>query len=228
MAKEASAVPAVTKKSKSKSSKLPSPLHPPYFQMITEAISSLKDRTGSSQYAIAKFIEDKYKTELSPNFKKVLSVQLKKFLKSERLVKVKNSFKISPIEKAKCFAFEIKQKQKKSNAEGKSGTEKTVKKNKGVETAKMRVSKKLSSTPTGKSKTLMPKGKNSAKLVKTKGLSQVKTPDGRKKKVSTPKKKASISVSSCLGLGVYYRFVYVNVSCLLHQQINGIVNKNDN
>ncbi|WMV31757.1 hypothetical protein MTR67_025142 [Solanum verrucosum] len=32
-------------------------VHPPYFQMITEAITSLKDRNGTSQPAIAKFIE---------------------------------------------------------------------------------------------------------------------------------------------------------------------------
>ncbi|XP_020258496.1 LOW QUALITY PROTEIN: histone H1-like [Asparagus officinalis] len=39
---------------------------------------SLKERTGSSQYAIAKFIEDKRKAQLPPNFKKILSFQLRK------------------------------------------------------------------------------------------------------------------------------------------------------
>ncbi|KAJ6338550.1 hypothetical protein OIU76_008094 [Salix suchowensis] len=52
---------------------------PPYFKMITEAITALKDRTGSSQPAIARFIEEKYKkSSLPSNFKKVLSVQLKR------------------------------------------------------------------------------------------------------------------------------------------------------
>ncbi|KAK1432254.1 hypothetical protein QVD17_09149 [Tagetes erecta] len=32
-------------------------LHPPYFEMIKEAIVTLKERMGSSQYAITKFIE---------------------------------------------------------------------------------------------------------------------------------------------------------------------------
>lgn len=65
------------------------------FQMIKEAITSLKDRTGSSQPAIANFIEEKYWGALPPNFKKLLSVQTKKFAKSEKLVKVKNSLKIA-------------------------------------------------------------------------------------------------------------------------------------
>lgn len=68
--------------------------HPPYFEMIKEAIIALKERTGSSPYAIAKFIEDKQK-DLPPNFKKLLSVQLKKLLASEKLIKVKNSFKLA-------------------------------------------------------------------------------------------------------------------------------------
>ncbi|XP_052191501.1 histone H1-like [Diospyros lotus] len=77
----------------------PAHLHPPYFQMIGEAISSLKERTGSSQPAIAKFMEDKYRTLLPPNFKKILSVQLKRFVRSEKLVKLKNSYKISTPQK---------------------------------------------------------------------------------------------------------------------------------
>lgn len=60
-----------------------------------------KDRTGSSQQAVAKFIEHKCKKVLPPNFKKVPSVQLKKFVKSERLMKVEGSFKFSWTEKVK-------------------------------------------------------------------------------------------------------------------------------
>lgn len=63
--------------------------------MITEAITSLKDRKGSSQPVIAKFIEAKYKEFLPPNFKKILSVQLKKFVESEKIFKINNSYKIS-------------------------------------------------------------------------------------------------------------------------------------
>uniref|UniRef100_A0A6N2N061 H15 domain-containing protein n=1 Tax=Salix viminalis TaxID=40686 RepID=A0A6N2N061_SALVM len=87
---------------------------PPYFKMITEAITTLKDRKGSSQPAIARFIEEKYKkSSLPSNFKKVLSVQLKKFVKFERLVKRKNSYKISSTEK---LQLGIKKTQKKKGS----------------------------------------------------------------------------------------------------------------
>lgn len=88
--------------------------------MIKEAIASLKERTGSSQYAIAKFIEDKQK-DLSPLFKKHISLQLKKLVASGTLTKVKSSFKLSapvkplpvvakkaPVEKKKAVAVKPK------------------------------------------------------------------------------------------------------------------------
>lgn len=65
------------------------------WQMVKEAIGTLKERTGSSQYAIAKYLEDTYKTGLPPNFKKILSVQLRNLTKQGKLYKVKNSFKLS-------------------------------------------------------------------------------------------------------------------------------------
>ncbi|CAI9110362.1 OLC1v1010370C1 [Oldenlandia corymbosa var. corymbosa] len=40
--------------------------------MIKEAIATLKERTGSSVPAIAKFVEDKEGKNLPPNFKKLL------------------------------------------------------------------------------------------------------------------------------------------------------------
>ena len=62
----------------------------------TEAVSTLKERTGSSQYAITKFIEDKHKGHLPPNFKKLLLAQLKKLTAAGKLTKVKNSYKLPP------------------------------------------------------------------------------------------------------------------------------------
>ncbi|KAG4981768.1 Histone H1 [Glycine soja] len=67
----------------------------PLFFVIADAISSLKECKGSSQPAIAKFIEDKHTKVLPPNFRKLLSVQLKKLVKSEKLYKVKNFYKLS-------------------------------------------------------------------------------------------------------------------------------------
>ena len=64
--------------------------------MAKEAIVALKERSGSSQIAIAKFIEEKQKSNLPANFKKLLLVQLKKLVANGKLVKVKNSFKLPP------------------------------------------------------------------------------------------------------------------------------------
>ncbi|CAM6037099.1 unnamed protein product [Sphagnum compactum] len=61
--------------------------HPPYLLMVKEAIGSLKERTGSSQYAIAKYLEDTYKTGLPPNFKKTLSIQLRNLTKQGKVFK---------------------------------------------------------------------------------------------------------------------------------------------
>ncbi|XP_047046341.1 histone H1-like [Lolium rigidum] len=71
------------------------PSHPPYFEMIKEAIEALKDRTGSSSVAIAKYIEEKHGKSLPANFKKMLSVQLRGSAAKGKLVKVKASYKLS-------------------------------------------------------------------------------------------------------------------------------------
>uniref|UniRef100_A0A3Q7GNX1 H15 domain-containing protein n=1 Tax=Solanum lycopersicum TaxID=4081 RepID=A0A3Q7GNX1_SOLLC len=55
-----------------KASNSSSNVHPPYLQMIIEAIP--KDQNGLSQPTIAKFIKAKYKQFLPPNFKKFLFV----------------------------------------------------------------------------------------------------------------------------------------------------------
>ena len=64
--------------------------------MISEAIATLKERTGSSQYAIGKFLEDKHKDHLPSNFRKQLLVQIKKLVAAGKLTKVKNSYKLPP------------------------------------------------------------------------------------------------------------------------------------
>ncbi|KAF7010344.1 hypothetical protein CFC21_024767 [Triticum aestivum] len=69
--------------------------HPTYFEMIKEAIAALKDRTGSSSVAIAKYIEEKHGKALPANFKKMLSVQLRASASKGKLVKVKASYKLS-------------------------------------------------------------------------------------------------------------------------------------
>lgn len=135
--------------------------------MISEAILTLKDRTGSSQQAIAKFIGNKYKKVLPPNFSGVLSVQLKKFVKSERLLKIKNSFKISSADQRLKSAVKDTHKTK--------GTGKKTRK--AVTPMQEKTAKKIAE-----------------KMVKTKRLSKVKTPEKNpkkkmKKKSKTPMKR---------------------------------------
>ncbi|KAI3959172.1 hypothetical protein MKX01_023848 [Papaver californicum] len=78
--------------------------HPTYFQMIKEAILALKERSGSSPIAIAKYMEEKHSKILPENFKKLLAVQLKKSVASEKLIKVKASFKLSDASKKEVKA----------------------------------------------------------------------------------------------------------------------------
>lgn len=81
--------PAGAKKTKT------APIHPPFIKMITEAIVALKERSGSSQYAIQKYIEEHHKN-LLPKFRKSLLKNLKKLVADEKLVKIKNSYKLPP------------------------------------------------------------------------------------------------------------------------------------
>lgn len=143
--------------------------------MISEAISTLKERTGSSQPAIAKFIEAKYNnTSLPSNFKKLLSVQLRNFVKSEKLVKVKNSYKLSSTEKLKLAIKETQEAnfQAKKPIARKERTEKKI-------TEKAAKTKRLSRVKTPE---VLKKTNKNEKRAKMKRLSQVKTPDGFKKR----------------------------------------------
>lgn len=77
--------------------------HPTYEEMIKDAIVSLKEKNGSSQYAIVKFIKEKQK-QLPGNFKKLLLQNLKKNVASGKLAKVKGSFKLSAAAKKPAVA----------------------------------------------------------------------------------------------------------------------------
>lgn len=71
----------------------PAPAHPAYVTMIAAAIKALKDRTGSSAPAIAKYLGANYK--LPAGFEKTLTTQLKRLAAAGKLVRVKASFKLS-------------------------------------------------------------------------------------------------------------------------------------
>lgn len=128
--------------------------------MISEAITTMKDRTGSSQPSIAKFMDQTYAKQLPPNFTKTLSIQLKRLVKSEKLVKVKNSYKIPAADKVKKTAIAVEKKKQPSKKE----------------TAKV--------AETQSAKKVVEKAK------RTKRLSQLKTPEALKKtKTATPAKR---------------------------------------
>jgi len=69
--------------------------------MVKEGLLALKERNGSSPYAIAKYMEEKFKPVLPANFKKILSLQLKNQTRRGKLVKIKASYKLTDAEKPK-------------------------------------------------------------------------------------------------------------------------------
>lgn len=152
----------------------------------------MKDRTGYSQPAIAKSVEAKYKDRLPPDFQKILSVQLKKFAKSERLVKVKNSLKISSTEMLKGCHQRVQETMTKATPKPKEKPAKKIS-DKGLKTKRLSQIK----TPDALKKANKGSDKKKKKPVangKMKRLSQVKTPEGQKKKKmknSTPAKRKS-------------------------------------
>ncbi|XP_027185508.1 histone H1-like isoform X2 [Coffea eugenioides] len=181
-----------------------------FRHMISEAITSLKDRHGSSQPAIAKFVERKYRELLPPNFKKLLSIQLKKFVKSEKLTKVKNSYKISAPEKV--VVKSARKIQPEATATRRAAAKKSNARGHGPSTNKRRANekalkkmKRLSQVETPEaleknSRGLVTTVKGSITGAKMKRLRQVKTPETLKKKnaASIPAKKIKLLPTPCL------------------------------
>ncbi|ONK66663.1 uncharacterized protein A4U43_C06F10690 [Asparagus officinalis] len=62
--------------------------------LILEAITNLKEPSGSNKTAIAMYIEDQYVSP--PDFKRLLSAKLKKMVEARKLVKVKRKYRIAP------------------------------------------------------------------------------------------------------------------------------------
>ncbi|PWA80618.1 Histone H1/H5 [Artemisia annua] len=64
-------------------------------KMIKEALLALGEKGGSSPHAIAKYMEEKHKSVLPDNFRKMLALQLKNSASKGKLTKVKASYKLS-------------------------------------------------------------------------------------------------------------------------------------
>ncbi|OMO65129.1 Histone H1/H5 [Corchorus olitorius] len=76
--------------------------HPPYSDMIVEAIGALKDSNGSSKRAIAKYIESTHR-DLPPTHSALLTHHLKRLKNNGLLVMVKKSYKLASTARSEGF-----------------------------------------------------------------------------------------------------------------------------
>ncbi|XP_061345644.1 histone H1 [Gastrolobium bilobum] len=161
--------PKAPKEKKPKQAKTAS--HPPYFQMIKEALLALNEKGGSSPHAIAKYMEEKHKSVLPANFKKILGLQLKNQAAKGKLVKIKASYKLSEAAK------------KESRASVTRGT--TEKQKQKQRPKRSKVTTAAAATPKGK-KT------EAVKKVGPKKTKKVSTPSKPKqpKSIKSPSKRA--------------------------------------
>ncbi|XP_077219936.1 telomere repeat-binding factor 1-like isoform X2 [Tasmannia lanceolata] len=67
---------------------------PSLDNLILEAITNLKERSGSNKTAITIYIKDHYWA--SPNFKRLVFAKLKDLTSSGKLIKVKRNYRIAP------------------------------------------------------------------------------------------------------------------------------------
>ena len=153
--------------------------HPKYLDMISAAIQSLKERSGSSRQAIQKYVSANYKVgESCGNH---IKMALKRGVQSGTLVQVKGtgasgSFKIGKLK------ADAKPKSKKPVAKKPTAKKPVAKK----PTAK-KTTKKASTTP--KKKKAPAKKNSSAK--KPKSVAKKPTAAKKPKSKTTPKKKTA-------------------------------------
>jgi histone H1/5 len=78
----------------------PNEVHPKYISMITTAITTLKERTGSSLQSIQAFISVKYRG-LRFGWERKVAVLLRKNVDAKKIVKEKGSYKLGASTKRK-------------------------------------------------------------------------------------------------------------------------------
>ncbi|CAN8257729.1 unnamed protein product [Cochlearia groenlandica] len=121
--------------------------HPPYFQMIKEALMTHKEKKGLSPYAIAKLIEKKHKSVLPHNFRKTLSLQLKNSVSKGNLIKIKASYKLSSETTTKSKTIRQKESVSSKTRSSSRKSKKIVKKPDKMETKKMNKTYKKKKKP---------------------------------------------------------------------------------
>eukprot|EP00803_Ostreobium_quekettii_P009777 evm.model.scf_316.6 EVM.evm.TU.scf_316.6 scf_316:87176-88265(+) len=175
--------------------------HPPYAEMIAEAIASLKDRGGSSLAAIKKYVGSKH--SLPDGWDKKLSYFLKKMTAEGKLTKVRASWKLGDSlkkkPKAKARAVVAAKKSAKAAKPAKAAAPKTAKpkaKPAGVKAKAKAAGKKAAAKPKGMKKkapkAAKPKAKPAKKAAKGAGK-------GGKAKTAKSKAKAAKKGGRCFG-----------------------------
>nr|GEX16826.1 histone H1 [Tanacetum cinerariifolium]GEX27906.1 histone H1 [Tanacetum cinerariifolium] len=144
--------------------------HPPYFQMIKEAILALGEKGGSSPHAISKYMEEQHKSVLPENFRKKLALQLKNSAAKGKLTKVKASYKLS--DSAKKDKPAEKKKAKKPAARASADVAAVKKGVKKAAVVKKSVAKKVKKTPV--------KAKKAPVKAKAKQPKSIKSPAAKK------------------------------------------------
>ncbi|KAI4977570.1 hypothetical protein ZWY2020_059707 [Hordeum vulgare] len=128
------------------------PHHPPYFQMIKEAIMAAGGgKAGASAHAIAKRVGERHGDALPGNYRKVLAAQLRSFAAKGRLVRVKASFRLAPAEEKK--ALPAKKTTATTNATEKAASKKAA----PQAPARAKRARKKAGPPTAKPKPKQPK-----------------------------------------------------------------------
>ncbi|PNH11668.1 Histone H1-I [Tetrabaena socialis] len=165
------------------------PSHPPYLEMITEALGSLKEResrprSGSSIPAIAKWIEAHHGKEIvsrNEKWKKRLNYMLKTYTQQGKLTKVRASYKLSD---------EIKSDRKKAaKAPQEAKPKRAAAKPKTPAKPKKEAAKPKPKTAPAKPKTAAAKPKAAA--AKPKKAAAKPTKAAAKPKTAAPKAKAT-------------------------------------
>ena len=166
----------VKKATKAKKPKAPA-AHPPVAQMVNAAITSLKERNGSSLAAIKKYIAGNYKVDMV-KIAPFIRRYLKKGVADGKLKQIKASFKV---DKTKA------EKPKKAKKPAKKSPKKAAAKPKKAKTPKKKAAAKPKADKPKKVKT--PKKKAAAKPKKAKTPAK-KAAKPKAKKAKTPKKPA--------------------------------------
>lgn len=162
--------------------------------MIKEALQALKEKSGSSPYAIAKYMEEKHKAVLPANFRKILGLQLKNSASKGKLIKIKASYKLSEAAAPKKVAI-VKKPVAKAKAKANANAEKKKPQPKKTTTAtrttrasRTRASKRTEANkiaPTKPAKKPIPTKKRSAPA-KPKQPKSIKSPAAKKAKKAAP------------------------------------------